>query len=373
MADYYDTLGVSKNATLQEIKKAYKKKAKLYHPDLNKDNPKAEEKFKQINEAYKVLSDDKLRAEYDRFGHDAFKQGQKTGAAGAGGFSGFDFSTGGFEDIFNEFFGGGFGFGSQRRARRGADLSTHVTVTLQEAYSGITKKISLKKSDPCSACGGTGAKGSDLMTCHTCGGQGSVIRQQRTPFGVFQTQTTCPSCGGRGEEPRVTCDVCHGSGHEKRQKVLEIEIPAGVEDGQRVRIRNEGEAGPAGSPPGDLYITVNIKPHPLFERQGANLYASVPISFTQAVFGDEISIPTLKGDAVLELPQGTQSHTTFRLKGYGMPRLRGGYGDLLVKVKIKTPKKLTKEQKKLLSEYAKTTGEDHKPQKSFFQRLKDAF
>ncbi|MFT4250093.1 MAG: molecular chaperone DnaJ [Candidatus Woesearchaeota archaeon] len=372
MSDHYQTLGITKNASQEEIKKAYKKKAKKYHPDLNKDNPEAEEQFKKVNEAYKILSNEQSRAQYDQFGHEAYTQNKKTGG-GQGGFSGFDTSGfGGFEDIFSEFFGGGFR-GGRQQSRRGADLQTQATITLKEAYTGTERTIEVNKYDACSTCKGTGAKNQEVRTCSTCNGQGQVIQQQQTPFGAFRTQTTCPSCKGRGSIPKETCSACQGEGRVKKKKTLTIDIPAGVENGQTIRVAGEGEAGEAGTPPGDLYIVVRIKQHEFFTREASTLHAQVPISFSQAALGDDVKIPTLQGSATLEIPAGTQSHTTFRLRGYGMPTIRGGKGDLHVKVILETPKKLSKEQKEALKNYTNLRGESTTPQKSFFERIKDAF
>lgn len=367
MPDYYDTLGISKNATQEEIKKAYKKKAKQYHPDLNKDNPDAEAKFKEVNAAYKVLSDQQARTQYDQFGHETFEQAQKTGGQSQG----FNFNQGfgGFEDIFSDIFGGGF-----RQQRKGADLQAEFTITLNESFRGVTKELEVTKNDPCTDCKGTGAKGAKMKTCTECNGQGRVLRQQRTPFGVFQTQTTCGTCQGLGQQPETPCSTCRGQGSVRKNKTIKVEIPAGVDNGQRIRIQGEGEAGPAGVPPGDLYLYVTVKSHDLFEREGANLHCDIPISIPQAVFGDDVEILTLDKPAILEIPAGTNSHTRFKLTGYGMPRVNGrGRGDLYVRVKMSTPKKLSKEQKQALESFAKASGESVKPQKSFFEKLKDAF
>lgn len=371
MTDYYSVLGVSKNASKEEIKKAYKKKAKKHHPDLNKDDPNAEETFKKINEAYTTLSDDQKRSQYDQFGHDAFTQGQRQGGGGGQGFSGFDFTQdfGGFEDIFGSFFGGGFG----GRRQRGADLQTEITITLKEASEGIEKTLEIQTHVACKACAGTGAEDGKLEVCSTCRGQGRVLKQQRTPLGVFQTQALCPDCQGRGKTAANICPDCQGQGRMRDRVTLQVEIPAGVEDGQRIRLSGKGEAGLAGQQAGDLYILVRVKQHDFFRREGADLHCDIPISFTQAVFGDDITIPTLDGDAQLEVPKGTQSHTKFRIKNYGMPRLHGrGKGDLFVRVKIETPKKLNREEQDILEQYSKALGENKTPQKSFFKRLRDA-
>ncbi len=373
MSDYYSILGISKNASQDEIKKAYKKLAKQYHPDLNKNKPEAEEKFKQVNEAYKVLGNEQKRTQYDQFGHDTYKQGAKSGGFD-GGFSGYDNTGGfgGFEDIFNDFFGGGFG-GSRQQTRRGDDLQTTIGITLKEAYTGTEKRIDVEMYAACEPCAGTGAQDKKRKTCATCNGAGRVVQQQRTVFGTFQTQRTCGTCGGRGNIPEQKCTSCLGTGRKRTRKNLRIEIPAGIQTGQRIRLSGQGEAGEAGTPPGDLYILVLVEENELFRREGENLYCEIPISYTQAVLGDDVTIPTLEKNATLEIPAGTQSHTQFRIRGYGMPSARGRKGDLYVRVKIEVPKKITKEERELLHAYAKLQGEETKPQKSFFDKIRDAF
>lgn len=373
MSDHYQTLGVSKNASQEEIKKAYKKKAKQFHPDLNKDNPDAEEEFKKINEAYKVLGDEQTRKQYDQFGHDTYTQNKKAGYGGGGGFSGFDTSGfGGFEDIFSEFFGQGFG-GRGRQQRQGSDLQTRITITLKEAYTGTERDIELNKHDVCSSCEGSGAQDKKVTTCSTCKGQGRVQAQQQTPFGTFRTQAACPDCNGSGSIPKQPCKTCDGKGRVRKKKTITVEIPQGIQTGQTIRLSGQGEAGEAGTPPGDLFIIIQVKEHEFFSREADTLRASVPISFSQAALGDDVKIPTLEGEATLEIPAGTQPNTTFRLKGYGMPTMRGRKGDLMITVKVEVPKKLTKQQQEALEEYTKTRGESTKPQKGFFERIKDAF
>ena len=373
MPNHYETLGVSKDASQDKIKKAYKKLAKKYHPDLNQDEG-SEEQFKKINEAYQVLGDEKKRAQYDQFGHETYQQGKRSGGFDQGGYSGYDQTGGfgGFEDIFNEFFGGGFG-GRQQGQQRGRDLQATVHITLKEAYTGVEREIELDKYDACTNCAGTGAENKKTTTCETCSGRGQVIGQQRTPLGVFQTRRTCPKCGGVGEIPEEECRTCGGEGRVRKRKKLTVEIPKGVETGQRIRVRSEGEAGGRNTPPGDLYLLVDVEQNDLFTRDGSTLRCEIPISFTQAVFGADVEIPTLDKKATLEVPAGTDSHTTFRLKGYGMPTVRGRKGDLLVKVKVQVPSKLSKEERELLESYAKVRGEETEPQKGFFSRLRDAF
>ena len=374
MPDHYETLGVSKDASQAEIKKAYKKLAKKYHPDLNKDKG-SEDQFKKINEAYQVLGDEKKRTQYDQFGHETYQQGKKTGGFNQGGFSGYDQTSGfgGFEDIFNEFFGGGFGGGGRRGQQRGRDLQATVTITLKEAYTGVERDVELDKHDTCSACKGTGAKHAKTKTCGTCNGRGQVIGQQQTPLGVFQTRRTCPTCGGVGNIPEEKCTECAGEGRLRKRKKITVEIPKGVETGQRIRVQGEGEAAGKGIPPGDLYLVVQVQEHDLFKREGSTLHCEIPLSFTQAAFGADVKIPTLDGKATLEVPAGTNSHTVFRIKGYGMPTVRGRRGDLMVKVKVVVPKKLSSQEKEVLQEYAKLRGEETEPQKGFFSRLRDAF
>lgn len=365
--DYYAILGVSKDASREEIKKAYKKLAKKYHPDVNKE-PEAEQKFKDVNEAAAVLGDEEKRRQYDSVGHDAFTQGARSG----GGFSGFDFSGFGadmdFGDIFESFFGGGFGdmFG---RRRRGADLRYDLDLTLKEAAEGVSKSIRVRKKSTCGACGGTG--GEKTEQCGTCRGQGRVRQMQRTPFGVFQTTTACPECRGQGIRIVTPCGQCGGDGVVVETRELNVDIPAGVEEGSRLRVPGEGEAGPRGN--GDLYVFISVKQHPLFERQGRDLLLEAPITFFQAVFGDEIQVPTLDGKAKLKIPAGTQSGTTFRLRGKGIPSLHGGgRGDELVTVQVETPKKLTKKQREALERASDAFG-DKRPSKGLFEKLKESF
>ena len=352
--DYYKTLGVEKNATKEEIKKAYKRLAKKYHPDLNKDNPNAEQKFKEINEAASVLADDEKRSRYDQFG---------TADAGFGG-QGFDFSSFmndvgdfgfDFDSIFDSFFGGGI-FGRRRRGPRpGNDLRYDMEITLEEAANGAKKTISIPKSETCSDCNGTGAKSeADIINCPDCEGTGVSRRTMRTPFGMFSTQTTCRKCNGEGNIIKNPCKKCYGEGKIQATKKIEITIPEGSETGTNLRIRGEGEAGERGAETGDLYVIIHQKNHKLFERHGNDIYTEVPISFTTAALGGEIEVPTLHSNAKLKIPSGTQTNTVFRMKGKGIPSLHGyGTGSELVKVIVETPKKLTKRQKELLKEFKK--------------------
>lgn len=372
--DYYDILGVDKNASKEEIKKAYKRLAKKYHPDLNSGNAESEKKFKEVNEAAKVLLDDSKRAQYDRFGKAGAQGGFGGGQGGFGG--GFEGFGGGFDDlgdVFESFFGGGFGSSRGRSgARRGSDLLKEVEITLEEAAFGVKKKITVTKHDSCSTCGGRGYEhDSDVTTCSTCHGSGRVVRQQRTPFGVFQTQATCSACGGEGAQIKNPCSTCNGNGKVQITSSLDVDIPAGIETGQRLRLSGQGEAGEKGGPAGDLYVEVHVKEHDVFARDGNNIFCSMKISYAQAVFGDEIEVPTLKKPVKLTIPAGTQGGTMFKLRGKGITNLQAfGSGDQLVKVDIDVPLSLTKKQKELLNELDASLGGKRK-KKSFVQKLKD--
>jgi len=360
--DYYKTLNISKDATKEEIKKAYKKLAKKYHPDLNKD-PDAEQKFKEISEAAAVLSDDKKRQQYDQYGDpDTFKQ--------ASGFQGFDFSDlmskfkfghfGDFGDIFEQLFSG-----SSRRAyrRRGRDLQYDLEISLEDAYHGAEKTITLNKLERCSECHGKGGK--NFQNCSHCNGSGYLKKTSRTPFGIFQQTAPCHYCQGQGEVPNQTCPECRGEGLIRKKKQIEINIPAGVEEGTRLRIAGEGEVGENAGPSGDLYLFIHLKPHQLFQRINNNIHLTIPISFTQACLGDEIELPTLDGKAKLKIPPGTQSETIFRMKNKGIPYLNHhDTGDQMVKVNIQVPKKLSKKQKELIRQL-----KEEKPSKSFFSKF----
>lgn len=371
--DYYEVLGLAKGASEDDIKKAYRKLAMKYHPDRNPDDKSAEEKFKEASEAYEVLSDGQKRAAYDRMGHAAF-EGMGAGG-GAGGFGG-----GNFQDIFNNFgdiFGDMFSRGGgqqQQRQRRGADLRYVLELTLEEAVKGIKKTISFTAPASCEACNGKGTKNpEDVVTCGTCHGAGQIRMQQ----GFFSVQQACPTCRGRGKVIKNPCNVCHGSGVSERSKTLEVNIPAGVDSGQRVRISGEGEAGGAGVQNGDLYVEIVVREHPVFHRDGADLYMDVPISFTDAALGKEVEIPTLDGRVSLKIPEGTQTGRLFRLRGKGVkPVQTTMVGDLLCRVVVETPVNLTSRQKELLRELQATMDNDggqspHK--KSFFDRIGDLF
>ncbi|OGE74414.1 MAG: molecular chaperone DnaJ [Candidatus Doudnabacteria bacterium RIFCSPLOWO2_02_FULL_42_9] len=370
--DYYNTLGVSKTATQDEIKRAYRKLAHEHHPDKNKGN---EGKFKEINEAYQVLSDPNKRSQYDRFG----STGPNMGGSGFGGFNPQDFTSGfnvEFEDafdIFSDIFGGG-GVNTRTRARRerGVDLEMDLDLTFDEAVFGVEKELTLEKKDTCEKCQGSGAEpGSKINTCPKCHGQGQIKTQRRTIFGVMQSASTCDRCDGSGKIPERSCSECRGTGAKRRQKNLKIRIPAGVENGQRIRITNEGEVGYRGSNFGDLYLRLHVKPHPKFKREAENIYNELPISFYQAALGTEIETPTVDGNVKLKIPAGTQSGKVFRIKDKGAPRLNSSSrGDHFVTVHVVTPTKLTKKEKELFKKLAEETGESVEVEEGFWDKFK---
>ncbi|MBT3297467.1 molecular chaperone DnaJ [archaeon] len=369
--DYYKTLEVDKNATKSDVKKAFKKKAMKYHPDRAPEDKKVEyeEKFKEINEAASVLGDDKKRQQYDQFGSASFNS-----AGGApGGHQGFDFSDimsqfrsgsfGDFDDIFDSLFGGNGGSRRNARARRGNNLAYEIEISLEEASTGIKKTLDLNKLENCSDCQGKGA--TEFKSCHHCNGSGYVRKTQRTPFGLFQQTAPCPYCHGKGELPQDSCDGCNGEGLVRKRKKIEVKIPGGVENGMKLRVPNEGEAGMNSGPNGDLYVIVYVKEHKYFERSSQDLKITVPISFTTATLGGEIEVPTITGKAKLKIPSGTQSETVFKMRDKGLPFLRfSGTGDQLVKVRIEVPKKLTKKQKELIEKLG-----EKEPSKSFFKKV----
>lgn len=368
--DYYEVLGVSKSASADEIKKAYRRLARKYHPDANPDDPNAEARFKELSEAYVVLSDPEKRSNYDRYGH-AGVEGQ-----GFGGFNGFgDF--GGLGDIFDMFFGGG-----RRRSgpERGADIRMDLEITLKEAAFGLEREIKVPRTDSCSTCGGSGAAaGSKPSTCPVCNGAGQVQFAQNTPFGRIVQSRTCDRCHGAGKIIEKPCPTCRGTGQTRRTRSINVKIPPGVDNGSRLRVAGEGEAGVRGGPRGDLYVYIHVKPHRTFKREGDDLICEIPISFVQAALGDEVEVPTLEGHAKLKIPEGTQSGTVFRMRGRGIPNVSGyGRGDQHVVVKIVTPTKLSDKQKTLLKEFARLGGEHQQNpssvgDKSFFEKMKDAF
>ena len=381
--DYYEVLGVGKDADAKEIKKAYRKLAMKYHPDKNPGNKEAEEKFKEINEAYEVLSDEEKRSTYDRFGHDGLNnQGGFGGGQGfGGGFGGGGF--GGFEDIFGDIFGssgfgGGFGGGGSRRRgpRRGADIKQSVTITFEEAAFGKKLKVKLNRNEECEECHGSGAKpGTSKKTCPTCHGTGTIQSVQRTPFGNIASQRTCSTCNGEGEINENPCTKCHGTGSIRKTKTIEVDIPAGIDDGQMIKLSGQGEIGEKGGPRGDLYIIVNVKKHSIFTREGYDVYIEMPITFVQAALGDKLEVPTLDGKVSYNLPEGTQTGTVFRLREKGIPKLRSNSrGDQYVKVIIDTPKKLNDEQKELLRKFGESCGNKvHEKQSSWKKKIDDLF
>ncbi len=369
--DYYEVLGVAKNASEAELKKAYRRLAMKYHPDRNTGDAAGdtEQKFKEAKEAYEILSDPRKRSAYDQFGH-AGVDPNMTGNPGD-----FGDGPGGFSDIFGEVFGDIFGGRGGQRVQRGADLRYDLGLTLEEAVSGVSKQIRIPVAISCKACGGSGAKkGSAPVTCSTCGGQGKVRIQQ----GFFSLQQTCPTCRGRGTIIKDPCHVCNGSGRVEDQKTLSVKIPPGVDSGDRIRLSGEGEAGEQGGPAGDLYVQVVVQEHPIFSRQENNLYCEVPISFVTAALGGELEVPTLvDGKLKLKIPEGTQTGKLFRLRGKGVQPVRGGpVGDLLCRVVIETPVKLTERQKEILRQFEEELngGEHHSPQSSnWLDRLKKFF
>ncbi|MBS4750124.1 molecular chaperone DnaJ [Carnobacteriaceae bacterium zg-ZUI78] len=373
--DYYEVLGVSKTASDDEIKKAYRKLSKKYHPDINKETG-AEEKFKEISEAYEMLSDPQKRAAYDQYGHAA--NDPNFGAGGFGdGFGGFSggFGAGGFEDIFDTFFGGGMG-GSRGRtrnmARQGSDLQYRINLSFEDAIFGKKETIKYRREEECHTCHGSGAKeGTDPVTCHKCHGSGVINVEQNSIFGRVMTQTACDVCGGTGKEIKEKCSTCHGSGRSNEEHTVNVTIPAGVEDGQQMRLSGQGEAGYNGGPYGDLYIIFSVAKSDRFDRDGSEIYFEQPISFVQATLGDEVEVPTVHGNVKLKIPAGTQSGTTFRLKGKGAPKLRSSImGDQHVKVRVLTPRDLNDKQKDLLRQFAQAGGADLPDEEgNFFDKL----
>ncbi len=373
--DYYEVLGVDRNANDAELKKAYRNLAKKYHPDVNPGDKAAEAKFKEANEAYEVLSDSQKRGRYDQFGHAGT---DPNGFGGGGGFSS-DFDFGGIGDIFETFFGGS-GFGGRSKTRRGpqkgADIKYSMDISFEEAAFGIEREINVSKMEVCSKCTGSGAKpGSNVTTCSHCNGTGQVQIKQNTPFGQFINTKTCDACKGEGKIITEPCPACNGKGRLRSTKKIKIDIPAGIDDGQTISLRGGGDPGLKGGPNGDLYVNIRVKSHPLFSRQGNNVVCDVPITFTQAALGAELEVPTLDGKVKYTVPEGTQTGSVFRLKGKGIPYLRGnGRGDQYVKVTIEVPKKLNDKQKALLREFAEISGdESHEQRKGFFDKMKDAF
>lgn len=379
--DFYEVLGVTKDADEDEINRAYREKASKYHPDVS-DDPDAEEKFKKVQKAKEVLTDEEKRRAYDRLGHDRFLQAEKQGGfddrraadagrAGPGAGFGGQGPFGGIGDIFDEFFGGG----SRRRRRSGRDLKTNLRIDLEEAYEGATKRVSVNRPEECPDCNGRGyPSDANVRHCPECNGRGQVTHVQQTPLGRIQQSRTCPRCDGEGELYTESCSTCGGDGIHRREATLEVEIPPGIRDGQTLRMEGEGAPPEDGAGPnGDLLIEVSIKDHDIFERDGADVHYVEPVSFPQAVFGDEIEVPTLGGSIEMEIPAGTQSGETFRLEGKGMPQLqRRGSGDQYVHVQIVTPEHLNEEQQEALKQFAEAGGEEIEVEQGFFEKIKNS-
>ena len=371
--DYYEILGVSKGASEDEIKKAYKKLARKYHPDMNPGDKEAEEKFKEVNEANEVLSDPEKKARYDQFGFAGVDPNYGAGAGGAGGFGGgFDF--GDLGDIFGSFFGGGFGGGQRRNPnapQRGESIRASVSVSFTDAAFGCEKSVTLERSEMCGTCKGNGcAPGTTPEVCPDCHGTGTVQVRRQTPMGVFASNGPCRKCGGTGRLIHQPCPDCRGGGTVRKRKTIQVTIPAGIDHGQTISLRGQGNAGKNGGPAGDLLITVMVQPHDLFRRDGVDVFCEAPITFTQAVLGAELEIPTIDGKVKYSIPEGTQTGTVFRLKGKGIPVLNGrGRGDQYVTVTIETPRNLNKEQKEALRKFSETVGENnYEKRKSFFKK-----
>lgn len=389
--DYYEVLGVSKDADDAAIKKAYRALAKKYHPDMNPGDAEAEKKFKEASEAYAVLSDAEKRRQYDQFGHAAFE----SGAGGAGGFGGFDFNGADFGDIFGDIFGDLFGGGGRRGGRanngpmKGANIRKSIRITFEEAVFGCKKELEVILKDPCTTCGGTGAKpGTSPETCPKCGGKGQVVYTSQSFFGTVQNVQTCPNCGGSGKVIKEKCTSCSGTGYTSSKKKIEVTIPAGIDNGQSVRIREKGEPGTNGGPRGDLLVEVNVSRHPIFQRQDMHIFSTVPISFAQAALGGDVKIQTVDGAVIYNVKPGTKTDTKVRLKGKGVPSLRNSAvrGDHYVTLVIQTPEKLSAEAKEALRRFDELSGNslhqnDSNPEKSekktkrkgFMDKVKEAF
>ena len=370
--DFYDVLGVGRGASAEEIKKAYRQKAKELHPDRNKDNPDAEAHFKEVNEAYDALKDPERKAAYDRFGHAAFEGGMGGGPrGGARAYGGGDFASA-FSDVFDDLFGDfmrGGGPGGRQRASRGSDLRYNLRVMLEEAHKGVQKTVTVPTSVACTACSGTGAEGgAEPVSCPTCSGMGKVRAQQ----GFFTVERTCPTCGGAGQIVKNPCKTCHGAGRVEKERALSVNIPAGVETGTRIRLAGEGEAGLRGGPSGDLYIFIEVAEHPIFQRDGVNLFCRVPLTLSTAALGGEVEVPTIDGGrSRVKVPAGAQTGKQMRLRGKGMPALRGGHpGDMFIELAVETPVNLTARQKELLREFEKIGADNNPESSSFFRKVK---
>ncbi len=372
--DYYDVLGVGKGASADELKKAYRQKAKEFHPDRNSDNPKAEEQFKEVSEAYEALKDPDKKAAYDRFGHAAFDGGMGGGRPGGFGGAGQGDFASAFSDVFDDLFGdfmggGGPRGGGRQRAARGSDLRYNLRVSLEDAYSGSQKTINVPTAVGCEACKGTGAEsGAEPQTCPTCSGMGKVRAQQ----GFFTVERTCPTCSGMGQIIKNPCKKCNGAGRVEKDRSLSINIPAGVETGTKIRLAGEGEAGLRGGPTGDLYIFMEVQEHPLFQREGPHLFCRVPVSMASAALGGDIEVPTIDGGrSRVKIPSGSQSGRQMRLRSKGMPMLRGaGHGDMLIELAVETPVNLTSRQKEMLREFDELSEENNPESSSFFSKVR---
>ncbi len=374
--DYYEVLGVSKGASEEEIKKAYKKLARKYHPDMNPGDREAEEKFKEINEANEVLSDPDKKARYDQFGFAGVDPNYGAGATGGGAYSAGGFDFGDLGDIFGSFFGGGFGGGTRANPnapQRGESLRTSVNISFEEAAFGCEKEVSIDRIEQCPDCRGSGcAKGTTAEVCPDCRGSGVIQQRRQTPLGYMSTSAPCQRCGGKGKIIHQPCPKCGGKGMIRHRKTIKVSIPAGIDNGQTISLRAQGNAGKNGGPAGDLLIVVSVRPHEIFRREGTSVLCEAPITFTQAVLGAELEIPTIDGKVKYTIPEGTQSGTTFRLKGKGIPGLNGrGRGDQYVTVYIETPRNLNREQKEALKKFSESLGEkNYEAHKSFFGKFK---
>ena len=371
--DYYEVFGVSKNASDDEIKKAHRKLAKKYHPELNKDNPEAAEKFKELNEAYEVLSDKDKKAKYDQFGFAGVDPNYGGGAGGFGGFGGFD--MGDLSDIFGSFFGGGSTRSRRNAPQRGETLQQRVMLSFEEAAFGCEKEITIGRVETCEECGGSGAApGTSAETCSSCRGTGTVTQTQRTPLGMFQTQGPCPNCRGTGKIIKTPCKKCGGKGKVRNSRTLKVKIPAGIDDGRSIQLRGQGGAGTNGGPAGDVIVTIGIRPHPLFTREGSDVICEIPISFTQAALGASLQVPTIDGKIEYQVPEGTQTGTVFRMRGKGIQNVNGrGRGDQFVRVNIEVPKNLSQKQKDLLREFEASSNANHTARQGFWEKMKNAF
>ena len=372
--DYYEVLGVSKNASEDEIKRAYKKLARKYHPDMNPGDKEAEEKFKEVNEANEVLSNPEKKAKYDQFGFAGVDPNYGAGQGGYGGAGGFDF--GDLGDIFGSFFGGGFGGGGRRNPnapQRGESIRASLSVEFTEAAFGCEKSITIDRSEQCPTCKDKGcAPGTTPEVCTECHGTGTVTQAQRTPFGMMQSQTVCPKCRGKGQIIHQPCPDCRGAGAVRKRRTIQVNIPAGIDNGQTISLRGQGHSGKNGGPAGDLLITVMVRPHEIFRRDGTAVFCEAPITFTQAVLGGTLEIPTIDGKVKYDIPEGTQTGTVFRLRGKGIPVLNGrGRGDQYVTVNIETPRNLNREQKEALKKFSESLGEgNYEKHKNFFGKKK---